>query len=124
MASTQIKISKISAIKTGRFRRSTHLTAVPELLEAIDLRGALVTADAISCQKSIASKCIEQGADYLLAVKGNQETLQKDIQAVVESHWELHPQNLPSESFAEQENTGHGRKEYRCCWVFDQSDQA
>ncbi|MCL6269107.1 ISAs1 family transposase [Sansalvadorimonas sp. 2012CJ34-2] len=76
-------------------KKSNEITAVPELLEAIDLRGALVTADAISCQKSIASKYIEQGADYLLAVKGNQETLQKDIQAVVESHWELHPQDLP-----------------------------
>ena len=104
-------------------KKSNEITAVPELLEAIDLKGALVTADAISCQKSIASKCIEQGADYLLAVKGNQETLQKDIQAAVEEHWNLHPKDLPSESFAEQENTGHGRREYRCCWVFDQLDR-
>ena len=47
--------------------KSNEITAVPELLEALDLKGALITADAISCQKSIATTCIEQGADYLLA---------------------------------------------------------
>lgn len=102
--------------------KSNEITAVPDLLEAIDLKGALITADAISCQKSIASACIEQGADYLLAVKGNQETLQKDIQAVAEKHWEQHPQGEPSATFAEQENKGHGRLEYRCCWVFNNLD--
>ena len=52
-------------------------------------------------------------------LKGNQETLQKDIQVAVEEHWEQHPTDEPSGTFAEQENTGHGRREYRCCWVFD-----
>ena len=99
--------------------KSNEITAVPSLLEALDLKGALITADAISCQKSIASTCIEQGADYLLAVKGNQKTLQKDIQAAVEKHWEQNPKDEPSSLFAEQENKGHGRREYRCCWVFN-----
>lgn len=99
--------------------KSNEITAVPELFEIIDLKGALVTADAISCQKSIAAKCIEKEADYLLAVKGNQETLQNDIQAVVESHWEQNPVDQPCDNFAEQRNTGHGRHEYRCCWVFN-----
>ncbi len=103
--------------------KSNEITAIPELFEIIDMKGALITADAISCQKSIASKCIEKEADYLLAVKSNQKTLQKDIQAVVEAHWEQNPVDLPSDNFAEQENTGHGRKEYRCCWVFNDLNQ-
>ena len=45
--------------------------------------------------------------------------MQKDIQVAVEEHWEQHPTDEPSGTFAEQENTGHGRREYRCCWVFD-----
>ena len=103
--------------------KSNEITAIPELLEAINLKGALITADAISCQKSIASTCIEQGAAYLLAVKGNQPTLQQDIERVIEEHWEHQPGDIPSDSFAEQENTGHGRREYRCCWVFDDIEQ-
>ena len=103
--------------------KSNEITAIPELFEMIDMKGALITADAISCQKSIASKCIEKEADYLLAVKSNQKTLQKDIQTVVEAHWEQNPVDQPSDTFAEQEHTGHGRKEYRCCWVFDDLNQ-
>ena len=105
-------------------KKSNEITAVPELLEAIDLKGALITADAISCQKSIAETCIQQEADYLLAVKGNQETLQKDIQKTIDSHWKSHPvTEALSDTFAEQEESGHGRQEYRCCWVFDDITQ-
>ena len=103
-------------------KKSNEITAIPELLEAIDLKGALITADAISCQKSIAETCVEQGADYLLAVKGNQKTLQKDIETAIEAHWEAQPDDIPSDTFAEQEEKGHGRKEYRCCWLFNDLD--
>ena len=100
-------------------KKSNEITAVPELLRILDIKGALITADAISCQKNIAKICSEQGADYLLAVKGNQATLQKDIQAAVELHKQGHPSNEPSESFAEQRNEGHGRQEYRSCRTFN-----
>ena len=103
--------------------KTNEITAIPELFEMLDMKGALITADAISCQKSIAAKCIEKEADYLLAVKSNQKTIQKAIQAVIETHWEQNPADLPSDSFAEQKNVGHGRKEYRCCWVFNDLSQ-
>ena len=67
-------------------KKSNEITAIPQLLEAIDLKGCMITADAISCQKSIAETCITQEADYLLAVKGNQKTLHSDIQTAVEEH--------------------------------------
>ncbi len=51
-------------------KKSNEITAVPELLEAIDLKGCMITADAMSCQKTIAETCVAKEADYLLAVKG------------------------------------------------------
>ena len=100
-------------------KKSNEITAIPELLEAIDLKGTMITADAISCQKSIAETCVGQEADYLLAVKGNQKTLHNDIQAAVEEHWNKNPEEAVSDTFFEHQNTGHGRREYRCCWTFD-----
>lgn len=56
----------------GRFRRSTHLTAIPELLNLLEIKGCIVTIDAMGCQKDIAKTIRERKADYLLSVKGNQ----------------------------------------------------
>ncbi len=100
-------------------KKSNEITAVPQLLEAIDLKGCMITADAISCQKSIAETCVNQEADYLLAVKGNQKTLHNDIQTAVEERWNSNPEEPVSDAFFERKNKGHGRHEYRCCWVFD-----
>ena len=55
--------------------KSNEITAIPELLELLDIGGCLISIDAMGCQKAIAKKVIEKDADYLLALKGNQETL-------------------------------------------------
>ena len=55
--------------------KSNEITAIPELLDALDVRGATVTIDAMGCQRAIAEKIIEKKADYLIAVKNNQPTL-------------------------------------------------
>ncbi len=55
--------------------KSNEITAIPELLRLLDIKGALVSIDAMGCQKKIANTIVEQQADYLLAVKGNQESL-------------------------------------------------
>jgi hypothetical protein len=60
--------------------KSNEITAIPALLELLDLHGALVTIDAMGCQKAIAQKIIERGGDYALTVKDNQEQLRADIQ--------------------------------------------
>src|SRR5260370_1923889 len=60
--------------------KSNEITAIPELLKLLDLKGALVTIDAIGCQKDIAADIIKAEADYVLAVKGNQERLHEDVQ--------------------------------------------
>src|SRR5271170_434400 len=63
--------------------KSNEIKAIPELLKLLDLKGTLVTIDAIGCQKVIVKQIIDQGGDYLVAVKGNQEHLLEDIQTTI-----------------------------------------
>lgn len=64
--------------------KSNEITAVPALLSLLDLSGCIVTADAMSCQKAIAAQIVQQGGDYVLALKGNQETLHDDVRRFFE----------------------------------------
>ena len=59
--------------------KSNEITAVPELLKMLSLKGTIVTVDALNCQREIARQIIEQGGDYALALKGNQATLYDDV---------------------------------------------
>lgn len=95
--------------------RSNEITAIPELLRLLALEGCLVTIDAMGCQTAIAQAILESGADYLLAVKGNQETLAQDVQEEFQA--------AQTDGFAHLEHTyhqtvdkGHGRVEVRECW--------
>lgn len=63
-------------------KKSNEITAIPELLKLLNLKGALVSIDAMGCQKEIAETILEQQADYLLAVKGNQENLHKAVKGM------------------------------------------
>lgn len=92
--------------------KSNEITAIPPLLELLDLHGALVTIDAMGCQKEIAQKIVDGGGDYVLAVKGNQEHLLEDIQTTVEQALEgkLAAEVVAAYTTREQ---GHGRHEER-----------
>jgi predicted transposase YbfD/YdcC len=92
--------------------KSNEIKAIPELLKLLDLKGALVTIDAIGCQKAIAQQVVDKGGNYLLAVKANQEHLLDDIQATVAKALEG---ELPKHQVATvtTTTTGHGRKEQR-----------
>jgi predicted transposase YbfD/YdcC len=59
--------------------KSNEITAVPKLLEMLSLKGAIVTTDALNCQRAIAQQIVDQGGDYALALKGNQGTLHDDV---------------------------------------------
>ena len=59
--------------------KSNEITAVPKLLAMLSLKGTIVTADAMNCQRAIAAQIVEQGGDYALALKGNQGTLHDDV---------------------------------------------
>jgi predicted transposase YbfD/YdcC len=91
---------------------SNEITAIPRLLELLDLEGALVSLDAGGCQKAIAEKVVERGGDYLLAVKKNQEKLHREIEAYFQKELEAGFQGERS-SYHEKEERGHGRQERR-----------
>jgi predicted transposase YbfD/YdcC len=57
--------------------KSNEITAIPELLDLLALKGCIVTSDAMGCQRTVAQKIVEHGADYVLALKGNQPTLEQ-----------------------------------------------
>lgn len=60
-------------------KKSNEITAIPKLLELLELQGAVVTIDAMGCQRAIAEQIVSQGADYVLGLKGNQGTLHEDV---------------------------------------------
>src|SRR5207245_7217660 len=74
---TQAKLTLGEVAVDGK---SNEITAIPQLLELLDLKGALVTIDAMGCQKDIAQQIVEAGGDYVLTVKSNQEALLQDLQ--------------------------------------------
>jgi predicted transposase YbfD/YdcC len=92
--------------------KSNEITAIPRLLELLDLHGALVTLDAMGCQKEIARKIVDGGGDYVLTVKENQEHLLEDIQGTIEQA--LYGK-LPAKKVSQHLtiDDGHGRHEER-----------
>jgi predicted transposase YbfD/YdcC len=93
-------------------QKSNEITAIPKLLELLDLHGALVTIDAMGCQKEIASKIRERGGHYVLTVKANQQQLLNDIQSCFERAFETDFAGLDHDFYATEEK-GHGRQERR-----------
>ena len=94
--------------------KSNEITAIPRLLQMLELRGAIVTIDAMGCQKEIAAKVRERGADYVLTVKANQEHLEEDIRTYF---LELDDGNKRPRHKSEstKKSKGHGRVETRWC---------
>lgn len=97
--------------------KSNEITAIPRLLELLDLKGCLVTIDAMGCQKQIVDGIQSADADYLLAVKDNQPTLNAEVSTILE-HCRRTPTAF-SVDYHETRETGHGRTEVRRCWTTD-----
>ena len=92
--------------------KSNEITAIPKLLELLDLHGALVTIDAMGCQKQIARQITEAGGDYVLTVKDNQPHLLEDILACFVRAIEADFQGVRHDQYVTEER-GHGRHERR-----------
>ncbi len=94
--------------------KSNEITAIPKLLDLLDVKGATVTLDAMGCQHAITKKIQSKGADYVIALKGNQSTLNEEVQA-----WfhKCHREKLANtaHSIYEHIDSGHGRIEERTC---------
>lgn len=95
---------------------ANEITAIPELLEMLELSGCIVTIDAIGCQKTIAQQITESDTDYVLALKQNQAHLHE----AVETMFTLEKQNGFADAahdFHQTIEKDHGRIETRRCWV-------
>ena len=96
--------------------KSNEITAVPQLLKMLETTGCIVTVDAISTQTKIAKTIVDQGGDYILAVKENQGHLYEDIHDLFEEDWQHNFTDAPY-SYAKAVNKDHGRIEIRQCWT-------
>jgi len=96
--------------------KSNEITAIPELLRVLELKGGIVTIDAMGCQTQIAEQIIEQEADYVLALKGNQGCLHKDVEDYFYGAQKIGFKQI-AYSFTETVEKGHGRIETRRLWT-------
>jgi predicted transposase YbfD/YdcC len=92
--------------------KSNEITAIPELLRLVDIKGAIITIDAMGTQKAIAAQIIEGEADYVLALKGNQETLYEAVMEYIHEQWEDDFAKVNARQHQTRE-TAHGREETR-----------
>lgn len=92
--------------------KSNEITAIPKLLQILELSNALVTIDAMGCQTTIARNIVEAEGDYVLAVKGNQPTLHQGIVDFFDDHWKDDFARTKVRRYVTEEK-GHGREESR-----------
>src|SRR3954469_16824264 len=118
MVSAWATASKISLGQVAVAEESNEITAIPKLLELLELAGAVVTIDAMGCQVEIAGKIVEKKADYVLPVKGNQPTSEAGIMGFFLKHMEDDFARVKV-SRHETKEKGHGRQEHRTYYVCD-----
>jgi predicted transposase YbfD/YdcC len=101
--------------------KSNEITAIPALLDLLDISGTTVTIDAMGCQKKIAEKIIDKDADYALALKKNHGDLYDDVELFFQSLKKAKPEEIPR-SYFESVEGDHGRVEIRRHWVISDTD--
>lgn len=92
--------------------KSNEITAVPDLLDVLDIAGCIVTADAMSCQKAITQRIVEKEGDYVLGLKDNQPTLRRDAEDYIIDALN-NKQHYPDLQHCQTTEKGHGRLETR-----------
>lgn len=98
--------------------KSNEITAIPLLLEVLALSGCIVTIDAMGCQRDITEKIVDQNADYVLSLKGNQGQLNDDTNAMFDYFKKIDFKEIEYD-YKRTVSKGHGRLEIRHCWCFD-----
>lgn len=101
--------------------KSNEITAIPKLLGMLDVSDCVVTVDAMGCQKQIAEQIVDQGGDYVLALKGNQGTLEQEVELFFEDARKIGFRGIPH-SFHESVDGDHGRVETRRTWAVSELD--
>ena len=98
--------------------KSNEITAIPKLLNLLDVSGCIVTIDAMGAQTEIAEQIIDQGADYVLSLKGNQGNLHKDVEQLFDWARKTDFKDIEHEAY-QTIDKGHGRIEVRRYWLLD-----
>lgn len=98
--------------------KSNEITAIPKLLELLELKGCIVTIDAMGCQRAIAEQIIDQGGDYVLGLKGNQGRLQEAVEDFFTTAQAHHFAGI-THDYEEEIEKNHGRLEIRRYWIVD-----
>jgi predicted transposase YbfD/YdcC len=111
MVSAWAKRNGVSLGQVKTEEKSNEIPAIPALLGLLELRGCIVTIDAMGCQREIAEKIRAQGADYVLAVKKNQQELHQAIENYFETAHQAGYRAVPLEQL-EEVDSGHGRARY------------
>jgi len=115
MVSAWATENKLSLGQVVVDEKSNEITAIPELLAVLELSGAIVTIDAMGCQREVAAKIRERGGDYVLAVKRNQPTLYERVREAIDEGLEQDAERIDEHGTDEK---GHGRQEARTYAVF------
>ena len=100
--------------------KSNEITAIPQLLDVLEIKGCIITIDAMGCQTAIAEKIIQKKADYILALKGNQGKLHIEVTDFFKTALAADFKHVQHDYFQEHD-AGHGRIEYRQCWTITPS---
>lgn len=101
--------------------KSNEIKAIPELLKKLVIKGCVVTIDAMGCQKAIAQKIVDQEADYVFTLKGNQENLHDEVRDRFQYAHEMNFEGMEWSGF-ETESKSHGRHEIRRYWLVPTPD--
>jgi predicted transposase YbfD/YdcC len=102
--------------------KSNEITAIPLLLDILDVQGCIITIDALGCQVAIAKQIVAQEADYVLACKGNQGQLARDVERLFAELLEQ-PQDETLLDYCQTSHEAHGRREVREYWSTDQVER-
>jgi predicted transposase YbfD/YdcC len=116
MVSAWASANRLSLGQVATAEKSNEITAIPELLALLELKGCIVSIDAMGCQRAIAKQIHAQGADYVLAVKDNQPELHEAIADYFDTARADDFADVDSDT-CEDTDAGHGRCEVRRCWV-------
>jgi predicted transposase YbfD/YdcC len=119
MVSAWATENKLSLGQVVVGEKTNEITAIPELLQLLEISGALVTIDAMGCQKAIADQVRQREADYVLAVKENQPTLYEEVEGAIAEALEQDAEDIDEHQTVE---TGHGRQETRSYAIFPKPD--
>ena len=104
--------SRLVLAQVATDQKSNEITAVPKLLQMLSLKGSIVTADALNCQRVIAQQVVAQDGDYVLSLKGNQGTLHADVKLFLDD-----PAHEPALTRSREIDADHGRIETREAFV-------